>query len=116
MRRFIVLAGLLAASQAPGQDKPISKEDFERFLRRVTKECEIASAIALPRIPGLEITLVTSTPPQEEKPTEAYKPRPWTYSTTVSIKAKALGREETFKGLCLFNTESGAKPNINPEF
>lgn len=103
----VALAAPLTGAMA--QDQKLTKDEEARIFTRVTKNCEIAAAAALPKVPGLEIIGASSKTPELEKSRGAVAVKPYTYSTTVELKVKVLNREERYAAICVHDLDTEAR-------
>lgn len=109
MTKWLIAFLLLAIPAAHAQHGALTKEEEAEYFRRLTKECELTAAEMLPKVPGLTIVRVNSTPPTLEVEKGAYRPAPWTYATNVEIQVQVLARTEAFQGLCIYVPEKGPR-------
>lgn len=113
MRLLLMLvAGLSVIGPALAQNaqkKDLSTPDESLPPRFAAKYCEIAAGVALPRIPGLEITETKVRDLVRNKPGGASKRPEYSYSMTVEVTARTLGRTERFAVQCSYDQEQGAR-------
>lgn len=112
MRLLLMIAGLSVMAQAVAQEAPkkdISGPDESLPPRYATKYCELAAAVALPRVPGLEVIGTQVRDLLREKPGGALKRPEYSYSMTIELTVRALGRTERFVVHCSYDHERGAR-------
>lgn len=102
MRWFPLWLAALIPLSASAQSPKFSEQEVKEELRRVEKNCAFAFAAALPKVPGLEIVAVRSSPRFDAKQKDPF-------AAEVEADVKGIGRSETFRAYCIHDLQTGAE-------